>query len=78
MDYPNSIETEKELAIRLHQFFTSERIENLAREAKFIEPARLSLTLMIQNFMPAGFQKTKTGRCEGLCAGDWGRKGSGD
>ncbi|WP_373551306.1 IS4 family transposase [Haliscomenobacter sp.] len=44
MDYPNSIETEKELAIRLHQFFTSDRIENLAREAKFIERSTSRLT----------------------------------
>jgi hypothetical protein len=44
MEYPNSIETDRELAKRLSQFFTSESIENLARTTKFIERSTSRLT----------------------------------
>jgi hypothetical protein len=44
MEYPNSIETDRELAKRLSQFFTSESIETLARTTKFIERSTSRLT----------------------------------
>ena len=54
MDYPNSIETEKELAIRLHQFFTSVRmIVNIWVLNKF-KPKSLQETMSTsQRIVPA-------------------------
>ena len=44
MEYPQDIGIDKELATRLSQFFTTERIESIARSTKFIERSSTRLT----------------------------------
>jgi hypothetical protein len=44
MEYPESLGRDKKLAERMSQFFTSERIEGIARKTRFIERSSTRLT----------------------------------
>lgn len=71
MNYPASIGTDKELASRLSQFFTTERIESIARSTKFVERSSTRLTglmfLQMNTFYLArGEERSLNEQCEYL------------